>query len=102
MPGEGPGGPAGLLWLFCRALDSYSHYQPDRVDVRHNSAPHRPNQGCVTRDTMLTMIYKLGRCAEKRWLRIRGFKHLAKVIAGVKFKDGIEVEQEKTDRRNAA
>lgn len=56
----------------------------------------------MTRDTMLTMIYKLGRCAEKRWLRIRGFKHLAKVIAGVKFKDGIEVEQEKTDRRNAA
>jgi putative transposase len=65
---------------------------------------HRTDQakGCVTRDTMLTMIYKLGMCAEKRWLRIRGFDYLAKVTAGVKFKDGIEVEQEKTDSRNAA
>ena len=65
---------------------------------------HRTDQakGCLSRQTMLTLIYKLGMCVEKRWLRIRGFKHLAKVIAGVKFKDGIEVEQEETDRRNAA
>ncbi|MBN2732490.1 MAG: IS256 family transposase [Balneolaceae bacterium] len=65
---------------------------------------HRTDQtkGCVTRDSMLTLIFKLSRCAEKRWLRIRGFNHLAKVIAGVKFKDGIKVTQEKTDRRNAA
>lgn len=54
---------------------------------------HRTNRtkGCVSRNTMLTMIYKLGMSAEKRWRRIRGFIHLAKVIEGVKFKDGIEV-----------
>ena len=64
---------------------------------------HRTDRtkGCVTRDTMLTMIYKLGMCAEKRWRRIRGFGTLAKVIAGVKFKDGIEVT-ENTDNRDAA
>lgn len=64
---------------------------------------HRSNRtkGCVNRETMLTMIYKLGMCAEKRWRRIRGFHHLAKVIAGVKFKDGIEVT-DKTDSRSAA
>ena len=64
---------------------------------------HRTDRtkGCVTRDTMLTMIYKLGMCAEKRWRRIRGFNHLAKVIAGVKFKDGIEVT-DRTDSRSAA
>lgn len=51
---------------------------------------------------MLTFIFKLGMCAQKRWNRIRGFNHLAKVIAGVKFKDGVEVTQEKADNRDAA
>ena len=64
---------------------------------------HRTDQakGCVTRNTMLTFIFKLGMCAEKRWNRIRGFNHLAQVIAGVKFKDGVEVAQENADNRDA-
>jgi len=50
------------------------------------------------------MIYKPGMSAEKRWRRIRGFSHLAKVIEGVKFRDGVEIEvNSKTDNsRNAA
>jgi len=48
------------------------------------------------------MIYKLGLCAEKRWRRIRGFAHLAKVIEGVKFKDGIEMNEHTEEDRNAA
>ena len=53
---------------------------------------HRTKQakGCVTRKTMLTMIFKMGECAEMNWRKLRGFKHLAKVIEGVKFKDGVE------------
>ena len=39
------------------------------------------------------MMFKLGQCAEKNWRRLRGFDYLAKVITGVKFKDGIEVIQ---------
>jgi hypothetical protein len=31
--------------------------------------------------------------AQKRWLRIRGFKRLAEVIEGAKFKDGIRAGQ---------
>lgn len=65
---------------------------------------HRTDQakGCVTRETMLTFIYKLGMCAEQNWYRIRGFEQLGKVIEGVKFKDGMEVTEEMTDRRAAA
>ena len=37
------------------------------------------------------MMFKLGRCAQKNWRRLRGFDYLAKVITGVKFEDGIEV-----------
>ena len=40
---------------------------------------------------MLSMIYKMGRCAEKSWCRLRGFRHLAKVIEEVQFNDGIEI-----------
>ena len=65
---------------------------------------HRTDRakGCVSRNTMLAMIYKLGMSAERRWRRIRGFAHLAKVIDGVEFKDGIEVSTETDNRRNAA
>ncbi len=65
---------------------------------------HRTDRtkGCVSRNTMLAMIYKLGMSAEKRWRRIQGFDHLAKVIEGVKFKDGVEVNSETDDSRSAA
>ena len=61
---------------------------------------HRTDRtkGCVTRDTMLALIYKLGLEAEKSWRRIRGFDHLAKVITGVRFKDGIEVKEDQLSR----
>jgi len=35
---------------------------------------------------------KLGKCAQENWRRLRGFKRLAQVITGVKFKDGTEVK----------
>jgi len=36
-------------------------------------------------------LFKLGLCAEKKWRRLRGFDYLAKVVTGIKFKDGVEV-----------
>ena len=58
--------------------------------IRHRT---KRSKGCLTRDGMLHMMFKLGQCAEKNWRRLRGFDYLAKVITGVKFKDGIEVTQ---------
>jgi putative transposase len=53
---------------------------------------HRTEQakGCVSRDSMLSMIFKLGMSAQLSWRRLKGFEFLARVIAGVKFKDGLE------------
>lgn len=51
-------------------------------------------RGCVSKDTILALVFKLVQSAEKRWLRIRGFKYLADVIEGVPFKDGLRVEEE--------
>jgi putative transposase len=53
----------------------------------------RTNQAkdCASRDSMLTFVYKLALSAERRWGRIRGFYQLAKVIDGVEFRDGVEI-----------
>ena len=64
--------------------------------IRHRT---KRSKGCLTRDGMLQMMFKLGMCAEKNWIRLRGFDYLAKVITGIQFKDGIEVQ---TDDRSAA
>ena len=56
--------------------------------IRHRT---KRSKGCLTRDGMLHMMFKLSECAQKNWRRQRGYDHLAKVIEGVKFKDGIEV-----------
>ena len=59
-------------------------------------------QGCGSRLTLLTMMFKLGLCAEKRWRRIRGFHYLAKVITGVRFKDGIEEIEDSLENSKSA
>ena len=58
--------------------------------IRHRT---KRSKGCLTRDGMLHMIFKLGQCAEKNWRKLRGFNYLAKVIEGVPFKDGIELTE---------
>lgn len=49
-------------------------------------------KGCVIRNSMLALVFKLGLAAEQRWGRIRCFEQLAKIIEGVKFNGGIEIE----------
>ena len=57
-------------------------------------------RGCVSRQTILSMVFQLGKSAQKRWRRLRGFKHLADVIRGVKFENGVRVDT--NDSRVAA
>lgn len=93
-----------LLAFYDFPAEHWTHLRTTNpIESTFATIRHRTDRakGCVTRKTMLAMIYKLGECAEKRWRRIRGFNHLAKVIEGVKFKDGIEVTKN-ADSRNAA
>jgi len=41
------------------------------------------------------MMFKLGRCAEKTWRRLRGFRQLTQVMGGIQFTDGIEANTRK-------
>lgn len=59
-------------------------------------------RGCVSRKTILSLVYKLGMSAQKRWRKLRGFHHLADVISGVKFADGIKVENKEAGGITAA
>jgi len=58
--------------------------------IRHRT---KRSKGCLNRDGMLNMMFKLGECAQKGWRRLRGFDYLAKVISGVKFNDGVEATE---------
>ena len=72
------------------------HWQSIRtsnpIESAFNTIRHRTkrSKGCLNRDGMLHMMFKLGKCAEENWRKLSGFDYLAKVITGVKFKDGIE------------
>lgn len=60
-------------------------------------------RGCVSATSILSLVFKLVQSAQKRWLKIRGFKRLAEVIEGVKFQDGIAiVNSDRSTGKNAA
>lgn len=52
------------------------------------------SRNCGSRDTTLTMVFKLLQSAEKRWKKIKGFRRLAEVITGIQFKNGIKVSDQ--------
>ena len=73
-----------------QALRTTNPIESTFATIRHRTIR---TKGCVTRDSLLHMMFKLGRCAEKNWRKLRGFADLAKVIAGMKFVNGTAVEQ---------
>jgi transposase-like protein len=51
-------------------------------------------RGCLSRETTLTMVFKLSESAQKRWRRLNGTQELNDVLEGVEFQDGIRIEPE--------
>ena len=47
-------------------------------------------KGCFSSQTVITMAFKLCKCAEKRWIKLYHPKRLAEVIRGVKFVNGLK------------
>ncbi len=47
-------------------------------------------KGCLSRKTALAMVFKLLLSAKKSWRRLNGSQHIADVIQGVRFEDGIK------------
>jgi putative transposase len=59
--------------------------------IRHRTTR---TKNCVSRNTLLGLVFQLALAVEKNWLRIRGFKRLPDVVNGVQFQDGIAVNIE--------
>ncbi len=78
---------AALHWQSIRTSNTI---ESAFATIRHHT---KRSKGCLSRDGMLHMMPKPGKCAEQNWRKLRGFDYLAKVITGVKFKDGIETTQ---------
>jgi len=55
-------------------------------------------RGCVSRASILSMVFKLTKSAEQRWLLLRGSELITKVIAGIQFKDGVITKAENHQR----
>jgi len=65
--------------------------------VRHRTVR---TKGALSQDTARLMVFKLVMAAAKTWRRLKGENQLPKVIDGVSFKDGIEVNT--VDAKDAA
>ena len=61
------------------------------ASVRLRTAKTR---GCGSRASILSMVFKLCKSAEQRWLKLRGAELIAKVITGIEFKNGVEVQKD--------
>ncbi|HEY3983230.1 MAG TPA: IS256 family transposase, partial [Cedecea sp.] len=46
-----------------------------------------------SRETTLTMVFKLLQSAQKNWNRLPGFNLLTLVVNNVPFKDGVQVHE---------
>lgn len=57
-------------------------------------------RNCGSRETTLSMIFKLAQSAEKKWRKLQGHKLLGEVIIGIRFKDGIR-DTDMSDSRAA-
>ena len=60
----------------------------------------KKSKNCGSRETTLAMVFKLMQSAEKRWIKIRGFRLLTLVVNNVEFIDGVQAN-EQTDRKAA-
>ena len=46
-------------------------------------------RGCVSRGSILAMVFKLTKVAEQKWYKLKGSELLVQVTQGVSFKDGL-------------
>jgi transposase-like protein len=83
-----------LLAFFDAPAEHWDHLRTTNpiesvfATVRHRTVRMK---GSLSSTTARLMVFKLVIAASKTWRRLKGTNQLPKVIAGVRFKDGIEV-----------
>jgi len=74
-------------WLHLRTTNPI---ESTFATVRHRT---RLTKGCGSREATLSMVYKLGREAEKHWRRINGHELIRQMMEGLRFVDGMPSRQ---------
>jgi transposase-like protein len=86
-----------LLTFFDFPAEHWAHLRTSNpiesvfATVRHRTVRMK---GALSQDTARLMVFKLVMAASKSWRRLQGQNQLPKIIAGVTFRDGIEVARE--------
>jgi len=87
-----------LLTFYDFPAEHWSHLRTTNpiestfATVRLRTAKTR---GCVSRAGILAMVFKLTKCAEQKWRKLKGQARLAQVVQGVRFKDGLQEETQR-------
>ena len=83
-------------WVHIRTTNPIeSAFSTVRVRLRT-----KRTRGCGSRDTTLAMVYKLLQSVQRRRKRVKGFRLLAEIVTGVKFRNGERVSGQ-LDRKAA-
>jgi len=86
-----------LLTFFDFPAEHWTHLRTSNpiesvfATVRHRTVRMK---GALSQDTARLMVFKLVMAASKSWRRLQGQNQLPKIIAGVTFRDGIELASE--------
>ena len=92
-----------LLTFYDFPVEHWDHLRTSNpIESVFASVRHRTvrTKGALSQDTARLMVFKLVMAAAKTWRRLKGENQLPKVIDGVRFKDGIEVNT--VDAKDAA
>lgn len=85
-----------LLAFYDFPAEHWKHIRTSNpIESTFSTVRHRTtrSKGCLSHDTAMIMVFKLIHTAQASWRRLNGQNQLPKVITGVKFTDGIEIEQ---------
>jgi len=85
---------AALLAFYAFPAEHWVHIRTTNpIESSFATIRHRTTRtkNCVSRNTLLGLVFQLALTAEKSWRKLGGFKRLPEVVRGVRFQDGIAV-----------
>ncbi len=80
-----------MLEFYNFPAEHWSHIRTSNpVESPFSTVRNRTNvtKGCLSRNNMLAMVFKLVMSAQKRWRALNGAERLKDLTNGVTFKDG--------------
>lgn len=65
--------------------------------IRHRTTR---TKNCVSRNTLLGLVFQLALTAQTTWRKLRGFNRLPDLVKGIRFQDGIAVTPDPDDTKD--